>query len=84
MEKVINRKKTFIDIEMLWLQVCVIRGRSQMNERVVDVITVCPSGGISSKNTGYYTSHNAAGAIKKKHLNGDENSDLAMISKQIR
>lgn len=66
MEKVINRKKTFIDIEMLWLQVCVIRGRSQMIERVVDVITVCPSGGISSKNTGYYTSHNAAGAIKKK------------------
>lgn len=65
MEKVINRKKTFIDIEMLWLQVCVIRGRSQMIERVVDVITVCPSGGISSKNTGYYTSHNAAGAIKK-------------------
>lgn len=36
-----------------------------MIERVVDVITVCPSGGISSKNTGYYTSHNAPGAIKK-------------------
>ena len=81
MEKLINRKKPFSDTKMLWLQVCVLRGWSQIIEKVADVVTVCPSGGISSKNNSY-TSHMQLEPLKK-HLNGDENSGLVMISKHI-